>query len=140
MKAAQILLVEDNPGDVRLTLEAIKEADVTSNTVAVNTGLEALRYLRAENEYQEAALPDLILLDLNMPKMDGRELLKIIKVDPKTHAIPVIVLSTSQSKKDIQESYDLQANCYISKPADMDEFVGMVRCIERFWLRLAARP
>jgi two-component system, chemotaxis family, response regulator Rcp1 len=136
----EILLVEDNPGDVRLTREALRTGKVPSNLRTVSDGLEALAYLRKEGPYQEAPLPDLILLDLNLPRKDGREVLSEIKQDPELRRIPVVVMTTSQAEQDILKSYDLYANCYVTKPPDFARLVAVVRAIEDFWLSVAKLP
>ena len=135
-----ILLVEDSPGDVRLTLEAVADAKISNNISVASDGVEALEFLRKEGEHSEATRPDLILLDLNMPRMDGRELLSIIKADDSLRTIPVVVLTTSQSEADILKSYDLQANCYITKPVDLDQFMVVVNSIQEFWLSIVKLP
>lgn len=129
MPQVDILLVEDSPGDVRLTMEALADAKISNNIVVASDGLEALEVLRREGQHMNAPRPDLILLDLNMPRMDGRELLAIIKADADLRTIPVVVLTTSQSETDILETYDLRANCYISKPVDLDQFLVVVNSI-----------
>lgn len=136
----EILLVEDSPGDVRLTREALKEGKVRNNLHTVPDGVEALAFLRREREYSKAPRPDLILLDLNMPKKDGREVLKDIKEDPVLRSIPVVVLTTSKSDEDILKSYDLHANCYIPKPVELDQFITVVQSIESFWLTIVKLP
>ncbi|MEE8046514.1 MAG: response regulator [Dehalococcoidia bacterium] len=135
-----ILLVEDSPGDVRLTMEALADAKISNNISVASDGIEALEYLRNEGKFADAKRPDLILLDLNMPRMDGRELLSIIKVDDDFRNIPVVVLTTSQSEVDILESYDLRANCYITKPVDLDQFLIVVNSIQEFWLSIVKLP
>jgi CheY-like chemotaxis protein len=135
-----ILLVEDSPGDVRLTLEALADAKISNNISVASDGVEALEYLRKEGEHSEATRPDLMLLDLNMPRMDGSELLSIIKADEELRTIPVVVLTTSQSEADILKSYDLQANCYITKPVDLDQFMVVVNSIQEFWLSIVKLP
>jgi CheY-like chemotaxis protein len=135
-----ILLVEDSPGDVRLTLEALADAKISNNISVASDGVEALEYLRKEGEHSEATRPDLMLLDLNMPRMDGSELLSIIKADEELRTIPVVVLTTSQSEADILKSYDLQANCYITKPVDLDQFMVIVNSIQEFWLSIVKLP
>jgi CheY-like chemotaxis protein len=135
-----ILLVEDSPGDVRLTMEALADAKITNNITVASDGLEALEILQQKGDFSEATRPDLILLDLNMPRMDGRELLGIIKADDSLRNIPVVVLTTSQSEKDILESYDLRANCYITKPVDLDQFIVVVNSIQEFWLSIVKLP
>jgi CheY-like chemotaxis protein len=140
VEAIEILLVEDNPGDVRLTKEAVRDSKLINHLHAVSDGKEALAYLRREGQYASAARPDLIMLDLNLPKMDGREVLAEIKKDPATMGIPVVILSSSQSEEDIIKSYNLHANCYISKPVDLDKFVGVVKAIESFWVSIVKLP
>ena len=140
MSLVDILLVEDSPGDVRLTMEALADAKISNNINVASDGLEALKYLRREGEHANATRPDLILLDLNMPRMDGRELLGIIKEDEFLRTIPVVVLTTSQSESDILESYDLRANCYITKPVDLDQFLVVVNSIQEFWLSIVKLP
>ena len=140
MPQVDILLVEDSPGDVRLTLEALADAKISNNISVASDGVEALEFLRKEGEHSEATRPDLILLDLNMPRMDGRELLSIIKADDSLRTIPVVVLTTSQSEADILKSYDLQANCYITKPVDLDQFMAVVNSIQEFWLSIVKLP
>jgi CheY-like chemotaxis protein len=140
VRPIEILLVEDNPGDVRLTKEAFKEGRIRSRLAVARDGVEALDYLRRMGPYAGASRPDIILLDLNLPKKDGRAVLAEIKVDEGLCRIPVVVLSTSQSEDDITSSYDLHANCYISKPVDLDRFVQVVHSIEEFWLGVAQLP
>jgi CheY-like chemotaxis protein len=134
------LLVEDNPGDVRLTREALREGDQQIRLSVVNDGLEAMQYLRREGTYSEAERPNLILLDLNLPRKSGREVLSEIKSDDNLRAIPVVVMTSSDAPPDIRRAYDLQANCYVTKPADFDAFVTVVRSIEKFWLSIAKIP
>ncbi len=136
MRPIEILLVEDNPGDVRLTQEALGEAKVRNNLAVAKDGVEALRYLRRETPFEDATRPDLILLDLNLPRKDGREVLAEIKADPDLRRLPVVVLTTSSAEKDVLESYNLYANCYITKPVDLDQFVRIVSSIEDFWLTI----
>jgi two-component system, chemotaxis family, response regulator Rcp1 len=136
----EILLVEDNPGDVRLTEEALKEGKVNNNLCVVNDGLEALAFLRREGQFAEAVRPDLILLDLNLPKMDGRELLAEVKADENLKRIPVVVLTTSKAEEDIIKTYNLHANCYITKPVDLDQFIDVVNSIENFWMTIVILP
>ena len=138
--AVEILLVEDNAGDVRLTREIFKEGRMRNTLNAVGDGVEALKYLRREGEFAGAAKPDLILLDLNLPKMDGRELLSVIKFDPELQRIPVVVLTTSTAEADVLRTYDLHANCYVVKPVRLDQFESAVRAIEDFWLSLVRLP
>jgi chemotaxis family two-component system response regulator Rcp1 len=139
-KAIEILLVEDNPGDVRLTLEALKTAKVANHLTVVNDGVEALAHLRRQGPYLNAATPDLILLDLNLPKKDGREVLAEIKTDEGLRKIPVVILTTSAAQEDIARTYSSHANCYITKPVDLDEFFRVVKSIEDFWLTLVKLP
>jgi len=139
-KPVEILLVEDSPGDVRLTQECLKGAKVRNNLRVVNDGIEALRYLRQEGAYRGAPVPDLILLDLNLPKKDGREVLAEIKKDHLLQHIPVVVLTISKNEQDVLRSYQLHANCYIVKPIDLNQFLGVVRDIEDFWLTIVKLP
>ncbi|MDX8478022.1 response regulator [Mesorhizobium sp. VK24D] len=139
-RAINILLVEDNPGDARLTIEALRDAKVRNELNVVQDGVEAMALLRREGRYADAPRPDLILLDLNLPRMDGRQVLAEIKADENLRRIPVAVLTTSQAEKDILTSYNLHANCYITKPVDLDEFVRVVRGIENFWLSIVKLP
>ena len=140
MRPIEILLVEDNPGDVRLTQEALGEAKVRNNLAVAKDGVEALSYLRREPPFEEASRPDLILLDLNLPRKDGREVLAEIKADANLRRLPVVVLTTSSAEKDVLESYNLYANCYITKPVDLDQFVRIVSSIEDFWLTIVKLP
>jgi len=140
VKPIEILLVEDNPGDVRLTLEALKEGKVRNNLNVVSDGVEALAFLRHQGEYSQAPRPDLILLDLNLPKKDGREVLGEIKGDEAFRRIPVVVLTTSRAEEDILKSYDLYANCYVTKPVDLERFLTVVKSIEDFWLTVVKLP
>jgi chemotaxis family two-component system response regulator Rcp1 len=135
-----ILLVEDNPGDVRLTQEAFKEGKVSNLLVLASDGVEAMSFLRRQSVHGDAPTPDLILLDLNLPRMDGRQVLAEIKVDPLLRRIPVVVLTTSRAEEDISQSYDLRANCYITKPVDFDKFLNVVKSIDDFWLTVARLP
>jgi chemotaxis family two-component system response regulator Rcp1 len=136
----EILLVEDNPGDVRLTQEALKESKVTNNLSVAEDGVEALAFLKQEGKYADAPRPDLLLLDLNLPKKDGRELLEEIKADENLKRIPVVVLTTSKAEEDILRMYDQHANCYITKPIDFDQFIDVVKSIEDFWLTIVKLP
>jgi CheY-like chemotaxis protein len=135
-----ILLVEDNPGDVRLTREALKDAKVSNELYHVGDGVEAMAFLRREGQYADVPRPDVILLDLNMPRMDGRETLAQIKADPHLRRIPVVILTVSQAEEDIIKSYDLHANCYITKPVDLHDFLTVVESIEDFWLTIVKLP
>ncbi len=139
-KPVEVLLVEDNPGDVRLTLEAFKENKLYSNMYVVGDGIEALAFLRQEGKYANAPRPGLILLDLNLPKKDGREVLAEIKGDPDLKRIPVVILTTSAAEEDILRTYNLHANCYVTKPVDLDQFIKIVRSIEDFWLTIVNLP
>jgi CheY-like chemotaxis protein len=139
-KAIDILLVEDNPGDVRLTIEALKDGKVRNRLSVAPDGVEAMAFLRQEGKHAGAPRPDLILLDLNLPKKDGREVLAEIKADERLRQIPVVVLTTSSSEQDILHSYDLHANCYITKPVNLDQFIDVVRGIENFWLTVVRLP
>jgi len=140
MKPVEILLVEDNPGDVRLTREALKEAKVINNLTVLKDGVEALAFLRQQGPYGGAVIPHLILLDLNLPKKDGREVLAEIKTDEKLKRIPVVVLTTSQDEQDVFKSYNLHANCYVTKPVDLEQFMTVVKSIEDFWLGIVMLP
>ncbi|EPX60231.1 Two-component system response regulator [Cystobacter fuscus DSM 2262] len=136
----EILLVEDNPGDVRLTIEALKEGKVSNRLSVARDGVEALAFLRREGAHANAPRPDLILLDLNLPRRDGREVLAEIKADARLRRIPVVVLTTSKAEEDILRTYDLHANCYINKPVDLDQFISVVRSIDDFWLSVVRLP
>lgn len=139
-RPVEILLVEDNPGDVRLTVEALHESKVRNHLSVAKDGVEALEYLRRQGTFKNAARPDVILLDLNLPRKDGREVLAEIKADPDLMSIPVVVLTTSRAEEDVLRMYDLHANCYISKPVDLDQFLAVVRSIETFWLEIVTLP
>ncbi len=139
-RPVEILLVEDNPGDVRLTEEALKEGKVLNNIHLANDGVEAMSFLQKEGKYINAVRPDLILLDLNLPKKDGREVLMEIKKDEALRRIPVVVLTTSMAEEDIIRTYDYHANCYITKPVDFDQFIKVVKSIEDFWLSVVKLP
>lgn len=138
--ALNILLVEDNPGDARLALEAFRECRLKCSVRVVDDGLAALRELRAADGSTARPRPDLVLLDLNLPRMDGREVLGQIKSDPALRRIPVIVLTTSMSEEDISHCYDLHANAYLTKPVNMEEFIKVIARLEDFWLESAKRP
>jgi CheY-like chemotaxis protein len=140
LKPIEILLVEDNPGDVRLTKEALKEAKVINNLTVLKDGVEALAFLRQEGPYAAAKRPHLILLDLNLPRKDGREVLAQIKADDALRRIPVVVLTTSEDEQDVLKSYNLHANCYVTKPVDLERFIKVVRSIEDFWLGIVVLP
>lgn len=135
-----LLLIEDNPGDVRLTQEAFKEGKLTYQMDVVTDGVEAVNFLRRQPPFEDAVRPDIILLDLNLPKKDGREVLAEIKADSDLRRIPVIVLTTSNAEQDILRSYDLHVNCYINKPVDFDRFFEIIQQIEDFWLTTAVLP
>ena|SRR5258708_29172382 len=139
-KAFQILLVEDNPGDIRLTKEAFKTSKIQHKLDTVENGTEALNYLHRVGPYANATRPDLVLLDLNLPGKDGREVLVDIKADKTLRRIPVIILTSSRAQEDISHSYDLQANCYITKPASLQAFMDAIRQIETFWFTVARLP
>jgi CheY-like chemotaxis protein len=139
-KPIEILLVEDNPGDVRLTIEALKDGKVHNNLNLVSDGVDALAFLRREGKYAEAPRPDLVLLDLNLPRKDGRQVLQEIKADSKLKRIPVVILTTSQAEEDILKAYNLNANCYITKPVDLEQFIKVVKLIEDFWLTVVKLP
>jgi CheY-like chemotaxis protein len=136
----EVLLVEDSPGDVRLTKEALKDAKVHINLRVVRDGIDAMAFLMREGEYATALRPDLILLDLNLPKKDGREVLREIKENPELKSIPVVILTTSASEADILRSYLLHANCYITKPVNLDGFLTVVKSIDSFWLSIVKLP
>ena len=138
--AVEILLVEDNPGDARLTLEAFKEGKVMNHVTVVRDGVEALAYLRRHEPYLNARTPDIILLDLNLPRKDGREVLAEIKSDEHLRQIPVVVLTTSTAEEDIAKAYSSHANCYISKPVDLEQFLRVAHSIESFWLNFVKLP
>lgn len=140
VRPIEILLVEDNPGDIRLMRESFKDAKVRNNINHVGDGITALAYLRREGPYARAPRPDIILLDLNLPKKDGREVLAVIKSDDDLRRIPVVILTTSRAEEDIVKSYDLHANCYISKPVDLEQFMHVVRSIENFWFTIVILP
>jgi chemotaxis family two-component system response regulator Rcp1 len=136
----ELLLVEDNPGDVRLTQEALREGKVRNHLNVAVDGIEALAFLRREGQYANAPQPDLILLDLNLPKKSGREVLAEIKDDPDLRRIPVVILTVSKAEEDVLKSYNLHANCYVTKPVDLDQFLEVVKSIEDFWLTVVVLP
>ncbi|HEY2923251.1 MAG TPA: response regulator [Candidatus Binatia bacterium] len=136
----EVLLVEDNPGDIRLTEEALKEGKVIVNLTVARDGVEAMEYLQGRNGHANAVRPDLMLLDLNLPKKDGRRVLEEIKSSPELKSIPVVVLTTSEADSDILTTYGLHANCYITKPVDMDRFVEIVQLLEEFWFTIVKLP
>lgn len=139
-RPVEILLVEDNPGDVRLTQESFKESKVRNTLHVVRDGVEALAFLRGGGEYADAPRPDLVLLDLNLPKKDGREVLAEIKEDPDLKRIPVVVLTISKNEEDILRSYNLHANCYITKPVDLEQFLRVVKSVDEFWFTVVKLP
>ena len=139
-RPVEILLVEDNPGDERLTREALKEGKVYNNFHWVKDGVEAMEFLRRQGRYKDAPRPDIVLLDLNLPKKDGREVLQEIKTDEDLKRIPVVVLTTSKAEEDVLRSYELHANCYVTKPVDLDKFIMVVKSIDRFWLTVVTLP
>lgn len=136
----EILLVEDNPGDVRLTKEALTEAKVHNTLSVVNDGVQAIEYLRGQNGYESATRPDIIFLDLNLPRKSGQEVLAEIKQDESLKSIPVVILTTSSADQDIAKSYACHANCYITKPVEMDGFIKAVKCVEDFWFTVVRLP
>lgn len=136
----EILLVEDNPADVRLTREALKDGKVLNTLHVVGDGEQAMAYLRKEGPYAGEPTPDVILLDLNLPRKDGREVLTEVKGDRTLRRIPVIVLTTSEAEQDVLRTYDLHANCYITKPVDLDHFIGVMQSIQDFWLSIVRLP
>ena len=135
-----ILLVEDNPGDARLTIEALKEAKVCYGLRVVEDGVQAMEFLHKEGAYGDAPTPDLILLDLNLPRMSGQEVLAEIKEDPVLLSIPVIVLTTSEAEKDVLRAYTLHANCYVVKPVNFEQFLDSIKQIKEFWLSVVKLP
>lgn len=139
-RPVEILLVEDNPGDVRLTREALKEGKISNNLSVVHDGLEALDFLYRRGAYNQAVRPDIILLDLNLPRMDGRAVLQEVKNDASLRRIPIVVLTTSGAEEDIVRSYDLHVNCYITKPVDIDQFIDVVKAIDNFWFSVVTLP
>jgi len=139
-KPIEILLVEDNPGDVRLTKEALQDGKVLNSLHVVEDGMEAVAFLNQEGKYADVPRPGLILLDLNLPRKDGRDVLAEIKTTGDLKRIPVVVLTTSRSEEDIVKSYDLNANCYITKPVDLAQFIEVVKSIEDFWLTVVKLP
>ncbi len=139
-RPVEILLIEDNAGDIRLTEEALKESNIKSNLNAVMDGADAIAYLNKQDNYVNALIPDLILLDLNIPKKNGKEVLELIKSNEALKKIPVVVLTTSNSESDIYKTYDLHANCYITKPADFNYFIDVIQSIADFWLNVVSLP
>ena len=139
-KAVEILLVEDSPGDVDLARDALENGKITNHLSVVGDGVEAMAFLRREGAYADAPRPDLILLDLNLPKTDGREVLAELKADSRLRPIPVVVLTTSRQEEDVLRSYDLHANCFITKPMDLHQFMKVIGAIEDFWLTVVMLP
>lgn len=139
-RPADFLLVEDNPGDVRLTQEALKNYKVQNNLHVATDGEEAMAFLRRQGKYGNAPRPDIILLDLNLPKKDGREVLAEIKSDPNLKAIPVVIITSSEAEQDVVKSYNLNANCYVTKPVNLDQFIKVVQSINDFWLTIVKLP
>jgi CheY-like chemotaxis protein len=139
-KPIEILLVDDNPGDARLALEILKESKIRNNLHCVQNGVEAMGFLRRQGTYENAPRVDIVLLDLNMPRMDGRSVLAEIKSDANLKRIPVIILTISKAEEDIIRTYDLHANCYITKPLDLNQFLNVVRSVEDFWLTIVKLP
>lgn len=140
LQPLRLLLVEDNPGDVMLFREAIKEYKIANQLTVVTDGEAALAYVRGEPPYEDASRPDLVLLDLNLPRLDGQAVLSELKQDERTRTIPVVVMTSSQAETDILRSYELQANCYVTKPLDFDQFMNVVRSIESFWMTIVHLP
>lgn len=139
-REVEFLLAEDNPGDVRLTQEALRDSKIRNNLNVVTDGMEALAFLRKQGKYADSPTPDVVLLDLNLPKKDGREVLAEIKSDPVLKRIPVVIITSSEAEKDILRTYDLHANCYVSKPVDLDQFIRVIQAIENFWLTIVKLP
>jgi chemotaxis family two-component system response regulator Rcp1 len=139
-RAAEFLLVEDNPGDVRLTCEALTESKVKNNLSIVGDGMEAMAFLHREGKYADAPRPDVILLDLNLPKKNGLEVLAEIKADASLKRIPVVIITSSEAEQDVLRTYDLHVNCYVNKPVDLEQFIKVVQSIETFWLTIVKLP
>lgn len=139
-RPVDVLMVEDNPGDVRLTKEALKDNKVLINLMVMEDGVAAMSYLRKEGKFKQVSRPDLILLDLNLPMKDGRELLAEIKGDPSLKRIPVVILTSSSAEADILKTYNLGANCYVTKPVSLDQFITVVKSIEKFWVSIVTLP
>lgn len=139
-RPVEILLIEDSPSDAALTVEALQEGKIGNNLNHVTDGVEAMAYLRKTGKFAKAIRPDLIMLDLNLPKKDGREVLRELKSDPSLRLIPIIVLTTSRADKDVLQSYELDANCYITKPVDFRQFIDVIKSIENFWLSVVTLP
>lgn len=139
-KPIEILLAEDNPGDVKLTEKALEHGDILNNLHVVENGIEAMKFLKREGEYADAPMPDLLLLDLNMPKKDGRQVLEDMNTDPELRRIPVVVLTSSDAEEDVVRSYELSANAYLTKPVDFEGFVEIVNGLENFWFEVVKMP
>ncbi len=139
-RLVEILLVEDNPGDVRLTQEVFKEAKILNHLNVVGDGVDAMAFLRKEGGYADVVRPDLVLLDLNLPRKSGRDILEEIKGDPALRNIPIVVLTTSRAEQDVLNAYEHHANCYIAKPVDLEQFIDIVRSIGQFWLSIVELP
>jgi len=140
MRPIEILLVEDNPGDARLTREALSQSKVSNNLHHARDGEEAMRFLKREGQFANAPTPDLVLLDLNLPRRDGREVLEDVKRDPLLKHIPIVILTSSEAEEDILRSYRLHANCFITKPVDLEQLTKVVQAIEQFWFTLVKLP
>jgi len=140
VRPIEILLVEDNPADVRMTMEALKDCRVSNRLSVVEDGEQALAFLRKDDRYSQRTRPDLILLDLNLPRKDGHEVLAEIKSDPDLRKIPVVVLTTSENERDVRKAYDLNANCYITKPGGLEQFVSVMKSIQYFWSKVVQLP
>lgn len=140
MKKVEILLVEDNPGDIVLTQEAFKSAKVANTLNVVRDGEEALMYLRRQGQFASVAIPDIILLDLNLPRIDGREVLEEIKKDPELKQIPIVILTSSEADSDVLQTYNLHVNCYVVKPVDFDKFMKVIQAVNDFWLTVVKLP
>ena len=139
-RPVEFLLAEDIPGDVRLTKEALRESKISNNLNVVPDGVEAMAFLRREGKYADAPRPDVILLDLNLPKKDGREVLAEVKADPVLRLIPVVIITSSEAEQDVLKTYELYANCYVTKPVDLEQFIKVIQSIETFWLTIVTLP
>lgn len=139
-RPVEFLLAEDNPGDVRLTKEALRESKISNNLNVVPDGVEAMAFLRRDGKYADAPRPDVILLDLNLPKKDGREVLAEVKADPSLRLIPVVIITSSEAEQDVLRTYELHANCYVTKPVDLEQFIKVIQSIETFWLTIVTLP